>query len=89
MAKTENHTLSVSQSLEEEELRTAVDSLPEELSEIVIARVWGELTLAEISGITGQSIATVHRRYEQALQQLRSQLTESTLRPGVNHGRTI
>ncbi len=89
VAKTENHTLSVSQSLEEEELRSAVDSLPVELSEIVIARVWGELTLAEISGITGQSIATVHRRYEQALQQLRSQLTESTLRPGVNHGRTI
>ena len=80
VAKAEQHFFSVSQSLEEEDLRKAVDSLTDELREIVIARVWGELTLAEISSITGQSIATVHRRYEQALHQLRSQLTEQTLR---------
>ncbi len=78
VAKTENRISSASQSLEAEELRDAVSSLTEELREIVIARVWGELTLAEISKITGHSIATVHRRYEQALQNLRSQLTERT-----------
>lgn len=85
VAKAENHISSASQSLEAEELRDAIDSLTEELREIVIARVWGELTLAEISNITGQSIATVHRRYEMALQQLRSQLSERTPRSGVNH----
>lgn len=85
VAKAENHISSASQSLEAEELRDAIDSLTEELREIVIARVWGELTLAEISNITGQSIATVHRRYEMALQQLRSQLSERTPRSGVDH----
>lgn len=46
VARTENHNASASQSLEDAELRNAVDTLSEELREIVIARVWGELTLA-------------------------------------------
>ena len=74
VAKAENHHSSASQSLEDAELRNAVDSLPEELREVVIARVWGELTLAEVSNITGHSIATTHRRYEQALNELRKSL---------------
>jgi len=87
VAKTENHISSASQSLEDAELRNAVETLPEELREIVIARVWGELTLAEISKITGHSIATTHRRYEQALNQLRSQLSEKPPQQGVHNGR--
>ena len=59
VAKTELQVSSASQSLEDEELRIAVDSLPGELREFVIARVWGELTLAEIAGLTELSIATV------------------------------
>ncbi len=88
-AKTEQQASSASQSLEDEELRFAVDSLPGELREIVIARLWGELTLAEIANLTELSIATVHRRYEQAIQILRTQLTEPTLQPGVVHVRPI
>ena len=89
VAKTEQQAASPSQSLEDEELRFAVDSLPGELREIVIARVWGELTLAEIASLTELSIATVHRRYEQAIQILRTQLTKPTLHPGVDHVRPI
>ncbi|MCY2983667.1 MAG: sigma-70 family RNA polymerase sigma factor [Planctomycetota bacterium] len=86
VAKTENHNVSASQSLEDAELRNAVDTLSEELREIVIARVWGELTLAEISNITGHSIATTHRRFEQALSQLRNQLSEKRPHSGAHDG---
>ena len=86
VAKTVNDNVSASQSLEDAELRNAVDTLSEELREIVIARVWGELTLAEISNITGHSIATTHRRYEQALSQLRDQLSEKGPLSGAHDG---
>lgn len=86
VARTENHLVSASQSLEDAELRKAVDSLSEELREIVIARAWGELTLAEISNITGHSISTTHRRYEQALNQLRNQLSDKAPQTGAYNG---
>ncbi len=89
VAKAEQQASSASQSLEDEELRFAVDSLPGEVREVVIARIWGELTLAEIASLTELSIATVHRRYEQANQILRTRLTEPTLQAGVDHVRPI
>lgn len=39
--------------------------------EAVVLRLWGGLTFAEIADTMGQSTATAHRRYEQALERLR------------------
>ncbi len=49
----------------------ALEHLPGELREIISARLWGELTLAEIAELTELSISTVFRRYELGLHQLR------------------
>ena len=88
-ATTEQQGHSASQSLEDEELRAAVEALPAELREVVIARLWGELTLAEISEISKISIATVHRRYEQAIASLRSKFAEPHPVAGTKHVRHI
>jgi len=58
----------------------ALGLLPLEIREIVIAKIWGELTLTQIAGITGLSVSTVHRRIESGLTQLRERLGVSWLR---------
>jgi RNA polymerase sigma-70 factor (ECF subfamily) len=66
-------------SLEEEELRqgvlAAVRKLPAEQAEVVVLKVWENLTFLEIAGITGDSPNTVASRYRYALEKL-----ERTLR---------
>ena len=56
------------------ETLAAVESLEAELREVVVARVWGQLSLEEIGKLCGISTATAFRRYEAALQELRSKL---------------
>lgn len=63
-----------SASVERDEVRLAVAALPIELREVIIARLWGELTLAEVAETLGTSTATVHRRYEEGLIALRRSL---------------
>jgi RNA polymerase sigma-70 factor (ECF subfamily) len=60
--------------LELREVQAAVEELDEELREIVVARVWGQLALEEIARLCGVSTATAHRRYQAALQALRLKL---------------
>ena len=65
---------SPSESLERDEVRRALEALSMELREVIIARLWAELTLAEIAEALEISISTVHRRYEQGLTTLRQAL---------------
>jgi RNA polymerase sigma factor (sigma-70 family) len=52
----------------------AVEALPPDEREIVVAHVWGGLTFEQIGGITGVSSSTAHRRYQAALATLRERL---------------
>jgi RNA polymerase sigma-70 factor (ECF subfamily) len=52
----------------------ALESLPVEQREVVVARIWGGLTFAEIGQLVGVSDSAVHRRYEAALLALRQKL---------------
>ena len=56
------------------EMLAAIDDLDQELREVVIARIWGQLSLEEIGKLCGVSAATAYRRYEAALKALRSKL---------------
>lgn len=58
--------------LEMAELVSAVERLDDDLREVLVARVWGQLTLDEIGQLCGVSTATAFRRYESALEALRS-----------------
>ncbi len=64
------------QQLDAADVTRRLQELPEELREPVIAHVWGELTFHEIGELVGASASTVHRRYQQAMEQLRTQLRQ-------------
>ena len=55
-----------------EELMDQLDGLPRQQREVVVARVWGDLTFEEIGELTGASSSTAHRRYCRALESLRN-----------------
>lgn len=52
----------------------ALQSLPAEQREVIVARIWGELTFEQIAEVTDMSPSTAHRRYETALTNLREKL---------------
>jgi RNA polymerase sigma-70 factor (ECF subfamily) len=60
--------------LDAEEASATLATLPSEMREVVVARIWGELTFAEIAELVGTSLSTAQRRYEQGLRELQSRL---------------
>jgi RNA polymerase sigma-70 factor (ECF subfamily) len=52
----------------------ALEELPIEQRETVVAHLWGGLTFEEIGELTGVSSSTAHRRYLMALSALRERL---------------
>jgi RNA polymerase sigma factor (sigma-70 family) len=55
----------------------AMETLPIEQREILVARLWGGLSFEEIAELTGSSTSTVHRWYQAGLVALRERLGES------------
>ena len=60
--------------LDAESASDALASLPESLREPIVAHLWGGLTFREIGQLTGTSESTAHRRYQDALRQVRETL---------------
>jgi RNA polymerase sigma factor (sigma-70 family) len=52
----------------------ALESLPVEQREVVVARIWGGLSFQQIGQLVGASDSAAHRRYEAALLALRQKL---------------
>jgi RNA polymerase sigma factor (sigma-70 family) len=52
----------------------ALQSLPVEQREVVVARIWGGLSFQQIGQLVGASDSAAHRRYEAALSALRQKL---------------
>ncbi len=52
----------------------ALESLPVEQREVVVARIWGGLSFQQIGRLVGASDSAAHRRYEAALSALRKKL---------------
>ncbi|MBN1846939.1 MAG: sigma-70 family RNA polymerase sigma factor [Sedimentisphaerales bacterium] len=52
----------------------ALLDLPVEQREIVILRIWGQMTLREIAEIVEKPVSTVHHSYQSALQSLRTKM---------------
>jgi RNA polymerase sigma factor (sigma-70 family) len=60
--------------LEVAETIATVEELDPELREVLIARLWGRMSLEEVGRLCGVSTATAFRRYETALKALRAKL---------------
>ena len=52
----------------------ALGALPDDQREVVVARLWGELTFRQIGRLVGCSASAAHRRYEAALATMRLRL---------------
>jgi RNA polymerase sigma-70 factor (ECF subfamily) len=61
--------------LDAEAAAAALETLPPEEREAVVARVWGGLSFEQIGGLLGTSAATAHRRFTAGLELLRERLT--------------
>lgn len=61
--------------LQSTELETMLQELDPIQREIVVARIWGNMSLEQIAELVNLSISTVHRRYQQALQSLQLKLS--------------
>ena len=55
-----------------------LDRLPPLEREIIVARIWGELSFSQIAELVGRSSSAVHRRYQRALVDLHQLLDEQT-----------
>jgi RNA polymerase sigma-70 factor (ECF subfamily) len=60
--------------IEAEAAQQALAKLEPQQREIVVLRIWGEMTLAQIASIVQLSVSSVHERYTAALEQMRSAL---------------
>jgi RNA polymerase sigma-70 factor (ECF subfamily) len=54
--------------------------LPLEQREVLVARIWGELTFEEIAQVVGCSLPTAHRRYQAGLAAIRERLDDTWTR---------
>ena len=61
-------------SLDVSEAVAALEALPSEEREAIVARLWGGLTLGEIATLTSTSLATAQRRYVRGLEKMRAAL---------------
>jgi RNA polymerase sigma-70 factor (ECF subfamily) len=57
-----------------EELTKALESLPMEIREIIVSKIWGGLNFREIAELTNRSTSSVHRDYQQGMEQLKKEL---------------
>jgi RNA polymerase sigma-70 factor (ECF subfamily) len=74
VAASEQYDIDIASRADAAAIVAHLDALDGKLREIVIMRLWGGLTLEEIAAACGMPVATVHRRYQAALEQLRERL---------------
>jgi len=60
--------------LDAQEAARLLAELALELREVIVARLWGGLTFAEIAPLVGCSLATAQRRYQAGLAELKKRL---------------
>jgi len=55
-----------------------LQTLPSHLCEIVLLRIWGQMSLKEIAQVTNKSIPWIHNEYKTALEMIRKNLEYSS-----------
>lgn len=63
------------------QVRQSLDKLPTPQSEVVVLKIWEQMTFAEIAEVLGESPNTVASRYRYALEKLTSMLREIAEEP--------
>lgn len=71
-----------SERIDAEDASAALESLPLEERETIVARLWGGLSFEEIAELTGTTRSTAHRRYVSGLTALRKKLNVAPVERG-------
>jgi RNA polymerase sigma-70 factor (ECF subfamily) len=66
----------VEQRERQDEVEQALNTLPKEQREVLVMKIWGQATFAQIAEALGLSLSTAASRYRYAIGALRKQLTE-------------
>ena len=53
---------------------SVLESMPDDMRELIALRIWGELTWAEIAKLTNTSSSSAQRTYVQALELMKNKL---------------
>lgn len=61
------------------EVASAMQHLSAELKELVVAIIWNQMTFRQVAEVFDMSAATAHRRYKEALEELRQRLLNESL----------
>jgi len=64
------------------EVVRALEQMPTQQREIVVARIWGDLGFEQLSELLGCSLSSAHRRYTAALDHMRTLLEQSEATDG-------
>ena len=67
------------------EVQRALQDLPESEREVVIARIWGDLTFGEIASVIGSSTSSTHRLFEKGIRTLKERFNASCLTTDTRH----
>lgn len=70
-----------------DEVTAALKRLSVDHREVIVARIWNGLTFRQMSDAFGLPRATVHRRYESALERLRAMMNTEVGTKGIRHER--
>lgn len=54
----------------------ALADLPPEQSELIVMRIWGQMTYEQMAQIVGEAVSTVHGRYAAAIETLRRKMVK-------------
>lgn len=57
-----------------EAAQTALAGLAEDLREVVVLRIWGQMTLKEMGTVLGQPVSSVFHKYQTAMEALRRKM---------------
>ena len=63
--------------IDSEELQAAIETIPLELREVLVGKIWGKLGFDELGIMLGIATSTAHRRYHLALETLQQKLEVS------------
>ena len=59
-------------------VQSLLETLAKPQREIVVLRIWGQMTLQETAGIVHKPVSTVHHLYQKALEKMRQTLEQSS-----------
>ncbi len=64
--------------IDAQQLQSLLETLSPSLREVVLLRIWGQMSLKEVAQVVNKPLSTVHHKYQTALETLRRKLEHAS-----------